>query len=550
MEVALTMSDDAEGGRLMSLVDERDELRRRWYEAGFFGTTPMADRMEATARRFPDTWMIIHGEHGIERTNLAELFEASGRVAAGLWRCGLRPGDGIGIQVPNRLEGFVLYQAAMRLGLVVIPIIHIYGPAEVSFILRQSEAKALVIPDRWRSVDYLERLDALSDLPALDRVIVIGDDRPSDTIAWSELMSADPTQFTAPAVDPDTVSLLVYTSGTTADPKGVQHTHNTLLAETEINGAATGVAAGDVSLAAFPAGHIAGVLNLLRLTVSGLSSVVLDTFEPVLAARLVHEHRAVSSAGAPFYLQTMLAAAADEKLDLSSLRNYMVGAASVPPQLVEDAQRVGVVAYRAYGSSEHPVLTTGVAEDPLEARAGTDGRLTAGNEVRIVDDDGRDLPVGVDGEIWCRGPEQFVGYRDRALDDAAFSPGAWFATGDIGRMDVDGYLTITDRKKDIIIRGGENIASKEVEDVLARHRSVAEAAVIGMPDDRYGERVCAFVIGRPGEPPLDLDTVRAHFVEAGIARQKTPERIIVVDELPRGMSGKVKKFELRRQVRD
>ena len=383
-------------------------------------------------------------------------------------------------------------------------------------------------------------------MPALDRVIVIGDDRPADTIGWDDLSTADPSGYVPPVVDPDAVSLLVYTSGTTADPKGVQHTHNTLLAENEINGAMTGVVAGDVSLAAFPAGHIAGVLNLLRLTVSGLSSVVLDTFEPTLAARLVAEHRAVSSAGAPFYLQTMLDAAAEEGLDLSSLRNYMVGAASVPPQLVEDADRAGVIAYRAYGSSEHPVLTTGVSEDPLEARATTDGRLTAGNEVRIVDDDGTDLAVGHDGEIWCRGPEQFVGYRDASLDAETFRAGAWFATGDIGRMDDRGYLTITDRKKDVIIRGGENIASKEVEDILARHPAVAESAVVAMPDPRYGERVCAFVISRPGVAPLDLDTVRAHFADAGVAKQKTPERVVIVDELPRGMSGKVKKFELRR----
>jgi acyl-CoA synthetase (AMP-forming)/AMP-acid ligase II len=232
---------------------------------------------------------------------------------------------------------------------------------------------------------------------------------------------------------------------------------------------------------------------------------------------------------------------------LASLTNFMVGAANVPASLVERAERVGIPVYRAYGSTEHPVITTGTAEDPLVKRATTDGRATPGNEIRLLDDDGRDVGTGADGEIVTRGPEQFIGYTDAALDRESFLPGGWFRTGDIGRLDDDGYLTITDRKKDVIIRGGENIASKEVEDLLMQHPDVIEAAAVGQPDDRYGERVAAFVRVRDGAT-FDVEVARAHFAAARVAKQKTPEHIELVAELPRTATGKVRKVDLRRRL--
>ena len=524
--------------------DDLGSLRRRWYHEGFYGAETLGQLMAEGAARFPDSRMLFHGSARPATATLGEMFGRSARVAAGLRALGLGRGDVIAIQVPNWLEGAVTYQAATLLGAVVVPIIHIYGPAEVSFILRQSGARALVVPDRWRTIDYLERLDRLHDVPGLEHVIVIGDDGPSDVVRWSDLERVDAPPLAPTAGSPDEVCLLIYTSGTTADPKGVQHTHNTLAAEVRSTHDLLGRGAGAINLAAFPAGHIAGVLNVLRMFLFGNGSILMDQWDAVAAAELVAEHRVVGTSGAPFYLQSMLDVARERGLDLSSLRSYMVGATSVPPSLVEAADRAGVIAYRAYGSTEHPVLTTSTSADPLPKRALTDGRLAPGSELRIVDDDGHDVMAGADGEIACRGPQQFVGYRDPALDADAFLPGRWFRTGDVGRVDADGYLTITDRKKDIIIRGGENISSKEVEDILARHPAVTEAAVVGFPDPRYEERVGAFVIARPGAP-LDLDDVRRHFAAAGVALQKTPERLELVDELPRGMSGKVKKFELR-----
>ncbi len=308
-------------------------------------------------------------------------------------------------------------------------------------------------------------------------------------------------------------------AATTADQKGVQHTTNTLVAEIRSTAAALGERGG-VTLAAFPAGHIAGVLGMLRMFLLG-ASVVMDQWDPSLAARLVEQHGVTTMAGAPFFLESLLDEAEQQGTSLATLRNYLVGAASVPASLVERADALGIPVYRAYGSSEHPVITTGTPRDPLDRRAGTDGRLTPGHEIRLLDGDDREVGVGEDGEIISRGPELFVGYRDPALDDDSFLPGGWFRTGDIGRIDADGYLTITDRKKDVIIRGGENIASKEVEDLLALHPAVADVAAVGKPDERYGERIAVFLQLRPGKS-IDLDEIHRHFAALGVARQKTP----------------------------
>jgi acyl-CoA synthetase (AMP-forming)/AMP-acid ligase II len=294
---------------------------------------------------------------------------------------------------------------------------------------------------------------------------------------------------------------------------------------------------------------VAGLLGILRVLVHGTPTVVMESWDPALAARLVDDYRLTYGVGAPVQLTGLLDEQARGTASLATLSEFMTGAANVPPALIRRADRAGITAYRCYGSSEHPTVSTGTIEDPLDKRATTDGRIIAGSEVRIVDDEGDDLPPGVDGEIASRGGELFLGYTDAALDAEAFLPGGWFRTGDVGRLDDDGYLTITDRKKDVIIRGGENISSKQVEDVLAEHPAVADVAAVGVPDPVMGERVCAVVVLRPGHR-LDLDAVRAHFAGSGLARQKTPEFLELVDEFPRTPSGKIQKFDLRRRFAD
>jgi acyl-CoA synthetase (AMP-forming)/AMP-acid ligase II len=376
---------------------------------------------------------------------------------------------------------------------------------------------------------------------------MVGEPLPG-TVPFAELTTGGGRQF-ATAIRSsggDEACLLVYTSGTTAQPKGVRHTHTGLLAEMRATDKMRGETASLPALAVFPSGHIASVLGILRLLGREYPTVTMDAWNPATAAHLIVKHQIGVSAGAPIHLSGILDVAERDHLDLSSLREYVTGAANVAGALIRRADRFGIHAFRCYGSSEHPTISSGTTDDPLDKRADTDGRLTPGTQVRVVDDDGAEVGQGCDGEILSRGPELFAGYCDVAETRASIVDG-WFRTGDVGRLDHEGFLTITDRKKDIIVRGGENISSKEVEDALSAHPAIAEAAAVGAPDDQYGERVCAFVVVNPGQQ-FGVTEASEHFRQCGLARQKTPERIVIVDELPRTASGKVQKHLLRSRL--
>jgi cyclohexanecarboxylate-CoA ligase len=521
------------------------ELGARWRAEGHWHDRTVAAETRRGADEHGDVSIVFHSDVRPATVTIGELHARALRVARGLQDLGVVPGDVVALQVPNWCEGAIAHAAGWMCGAVVLPIVAIYGPHEVGFILRQSGAKVLILARHWRSRDCADLLAGLGDLPSAPTVVVIGEPL-ADTISWDALEATEGPPAPV-AVAPDDVCLLVYTSGTTADPKGVMHSHNTLLAEIHNMIVVRDAGPEFVHLAAFPSGHIAGVLGLLRVLVHGTPTVALDSWDPAAAAELVETYAVTSGVGAPIYLSGLLDAAERDGRDISTLTEYMTGAANVPPSLISRAEAAGIFAYRCYGSSEHPTISSGVPSDRADKRAMTDGRIMVGSEVRLVDDAGVEVAVGSDGEIVCRGPEQFLGYLDPALNADAYLDGDWFRTGDIGRFDADGFLTITDRKKDIIVRGGENISSKEVEDVVLTHPLVVEAAAVGAPDERLGERVCVFVVLRDGAV-LSLSEVQAHFAAAGLARQKTPERLVVADVLPRTAAGKIQKYELRARL--
>ncbi|WP_181781310.1 AMP-binding protein [Pseudonocardia pini] len=503
----------------------------------------LAAQIAAGGRRHAAVPVVFTGSAGTRETTVGGLVADAEQVAGALQGKGIGPGDVVAVQLGSTYESAVVQAAVALCGAVLLPIVLIYGPRELGFILRQSGAVALVVPSTVRGRDHAGMVAGMvaAERPeSLRTVVVAGDPVPSGMTALAGL--AGP--FTPPDPDPDSRAMLVYTSGTTADPKGVQHTHRSLLAELFSPSLVRRTRHTVRQLAIFPAGHVAGLLGLLRILVHGTPTVVQEAWDPARAARLVDEYALTYGVGAPVQLAGLLDEQEKGTATLESLCEFMVGAAGVPPSLIERADAAGIPAYRCYGSSEHPTISSGTVDDPLDKRAHTDGRILAGTEIRLVDGFGEDVPAGVEGEIVTRGGELFVGYTDTSLDREAFLPGRWFRTGDIGRLDPEGYLTITDRKKDIIIRGGENISSKEVEDVLAEHPAVVAAAAIGLPDERMGERVCAVAVLRPGAT-LDLEAVRAHFAAAGLARQKTPERLEIVEEMPRTPAGKIQKFLLR-----
>ncbi len=402
----------------------------------------------------------------------------------------------------------------------------------------------MLVPTRFRRLDYGEGIGPLGELPDLDLLFTVGAGTPAGAIDWAELETGSGQPCPPPSRGPGDVATAIYTSGTTAEPKGVQHSSESLIAELHNSPTPPPGVPGTVSLQPFPAGHTAGLCAMLGPFAHGYKTVMVDSWDAEVGVRLVKEHGVTAMAGTPFFIDTILEAAEAGGGDISTLRHGITGGAGVPPSLIERADRIGWRVARCYGATEGPSMTASAADDGFDHRARSDGRPLAGNRLRILGEDGAELPAGEAGEIVAIGPEHFVSYSDPGFNLEAFTEDGWLRTGDIGRLDADGYLTITDRRKDIIIRGGENISSKEVEDVLILHPAVRDGAVTGAPDPRYGEVVCAFVIVEPGAE-LDLEALREHFFAAGIARQKTPERLVLVEDLPRTAAGKVKKHELR-----
>ncbi len=543
---------------LETVKSDREARKAYWREQGVYADYTYADALRDGAEKFPDTRVVYHSNLRPAEATVRETYEASEHVAAAFHKLGLKRGDRIAVMLPTWYDAVLAYQAALKLGMAVIPIVAIYGGRELGFIMRQTGAQALMVPTSWRGHDYMERVKAAGDLPALKHLIVIGEDLPPGAIAWDTLRAEESTNYPRGQAQADDVCCIIYTSGTTSDPKGAKHTHNTQLCDINAARAEGGV---DLSnqhrgpvgdgpvLQVFPAGHIASWLGMLRPFLYGGAAVCMDQWVPEEAVRLIEKYGVSSSTGTPIFLSTIMKAAETTGANISSLKRFGLGASAVTPENIRWTDQLGFPSGRTYGMTEHPVVSTAAPDDDFERRANTDGLITARNQVKIVDDDEQEVAVGQVGEVCTLGPRLFMGYVDEDVDKVTFLPGGWYKSGDIGRMDERGYLTITDRKKDIIIRGGENISAKEVEDMMATIPGVVESAVTAMPDKDMGERVCAFVVMQAGKS-LTLGDVDAHFREIGATRQKTPERVIVVDDFPRTPSGKIKKVDLRQQLRD
>lgn len=514
--------------------------------------TTVAREAFRKARETPDR-VAIYLENEPDATHGA-IAEEARRLITGLKSLGLEAGDVISFQFPNWREGAALDIAAAALGLVVNPIVPIYRGAELRFILKDARSRLIFIPDQYRSTDYIEMVSALrSELPDLDYIVTVraGDDY-EGALRYETLVSHSPVDISSlDPVDPNSVKCRLYTSGTTGFPKAVLHSHNTLqritdnsITHGEING-------DDVMVMPSPITHITGYSSGLDLPfISEARSALMERWDANAAVDFINRVGGTLTVGATPFLQELLDAAQARGDGLPSMRQFSCGGAAVPSQLVLRAYQVldNCCAVRVYGSTETPIITLGWRKN-RELAATTDGQVY-GYEVRILDDEGRDLPDGVDGEIAARGPGMFLGYADPEQNREAHTAAGFFLTGDIGRRTPEGAILITDRKKDIIIRGGENLGAREIEDCLHDHPDIREAAVVSMPHERLGEGVCAYIIAAHSESELSIEDIAAFMDAAGMARQKIPERIIRVDDLPRTPSGKVKKDILRRRLRE
>jgi len=520
--------------------------------AGYRNTT-IAAAARAKAKQQPDD-VAIFLDTGEEITFSAIYAEAV-TLAAALRRLGLRRGDVVSFQLPNWREPVALNIACSLLGLVINPVIPIYRDRELGFILRDTRARVLFIPDIFRGFDYPAMIETLRDtLPDLEQVIVVKAERAIDGMqSYASLVAASEQNAPDEAVSPDDVKIVMYTSGTTGNPKAVRHSHNTLARALDNGVDAWNLGASDVMLMPSPVTHITGFCNGMELPFfTRARAAFMQRWNVDEAIELIQRTRASICISATPFLNELVMAAEERGLGLPSMRLFACGGASVPPQLIRKTHRVldNCRAFRVYGSTEAPLVTTGFQRPEEEdLAAGTDGHIY-NYEVRVLDDAGQVLPVAADGEIALRGPTLMLGYGDAGQTQAAFDADGFFLTGDIGHITERGAIVITDRKKDIIIRGGENLSAREIEEVILDHPDIVEAAVVAMPHERLGEGVAAYVVLREGSEPLTLEQLVAFLADSGLAKQKWPQRLELAAELPKTASGKVRKDALRRELRE
>jgi non-ribosomal peptide synthetase component E (peptide arylation enzyme) len=517
---------------------------RRYLDAGLWSGRLIDADLTASAERWPERTAIVDRDR---RLDFAALDAAVDRVAAMLARLGVGRGDVVSFQLPNWLEAATVHHATARLGAVSNPIIPIYRGREVRFILGQARSRVFVVPDVFRRFDFRAMVaDIRGELPDLEHVLVVGD-AADGMVSFADAVAEGGAVPDVERSSTDVV-LLLYTSGTEANPKGVLHSHDTLRHECQSIIDLYALTQDDRVLMPSPLTHITGLLYGLQLPLMlGTSVVLQDVWDVPTALELIEREGCRFMVGATPFLHGIVHAPELDAHDLSSLRVFGCGGADIAPSLIRAAiSRLDTTASRLYGSTELPTVTGTPIDAPVDRHAETDGAPIGAAELRIVDEAGEELPPGARGELQARGPELCLGYLDPSLNDRAFTDDGWFRSGDLAIADEQGYIRIAGRAKDVILRGGENLSAKEIEDLLLEHPQVAEVAVVGYPDEVMGERTCAFVVA-PGE--LSLDELVTFLRARKVANQKLPEHLRVVDELPRTASGKIQKYRLRDRLR-
>lgn len=480
------------------------------------------------------------------RLTYGELGDCVDRAAASLRGMGIGPGDVVAIQLPNWWEFVVVALACVRVGAAANPLVQILRERELSFMVALAEAKLLVVPSVFRGFDHAAMARNLqATIPTLQRVVVVDEDGPDGfeqaLLSAPGRVAFDPAH---PALGPDDLLVLMYTSGTTGEPKGVMHTSNTVNGNVLRFAQDLGLHGEDVFFAATPVGHMTGYgIFVLLPMMLGNTLVLQDVHDPKAGVRIMEAEGVTFSAGATPFLADLVDAAISEKIRPSKLRRFYCAGAPIPPVLVQRAwSELELTVSSVWGMTE--IIAGTMTEPELAEKAWTtDGRALGGIEVKVVDDAGKEMSRGQPGRLMVRGASMFCGYLKRPEFYTVDADG-WFDTGDLARMDDAGYVRITGRTKELLIRGGENVPVIEVENVLLRHPAIAGVAIVGMPDARLGERGCAFVVPREGQK-VDLPMLQTYLDEMKVAKPFWPERVEVLDKLPQTASGKIQRFVLK-----
>ncbi|HVW34753.1 MAG TPA: AMP-binding protein [Acidimicrobiia bacterium] len=537
------------GGSLPVDVVTSPERRAAFVASGAWDGTTLAGRVRRHATAAGTAPAVIDGPGGRVHA-YAELDGDADRVAGHLRSLGVEPGDVVSVQLPNWYETVAIDLAVLRIGAVLNPLLPVYRANELRHMLAVGAVRVLFTPGTYRGFDHRAMVEGLRPaLPALEHHVTID---PGGGLPGARTdPSSDPGGGPPPPGDPAAVSELLFTSGTEATPKAIMHTEQTTGAAVRTAARDLGLGRSDVVWMPSPIGHSTGLNYGVRMALHhGLPLVLQDRWSPEDAVILVSTHRCTYTVAATTFLADFVEAARNRRADVSSLRLFGSGGAPVPAELVTAAGAVGVNVLRLYGSTEVLVATWNRPDDPLDRRVMTDGRPLGGVEVEVRAGDGRAV-VGEPGEIYVRSPATAVGFHaDPVRTAATFGPGGWVRSGDLGVLGSDGHLAIVGRRKEIIIRGGLNIAPRELEDLIGALPGVAAVAVVGVPDDRLGELTCACVVPAPGAAPPTLEGIVAALREKGLASYKLPQRLELVAALPTTATGKIQKFRLRSDIRE
>jgi acyl-CoA synthetase (AMP-forming)/AMP-acid ligase II len=532
-----------------------------YYESGLWATETFHDLLVRRVQQNPDK---VFATDGTRSLTYRELFDAGQRLAVGLHRQGLRRGDTAAVQLPNWVEFIQTLTALSRLGVIMVPIMPIYRRDDVSYVLSNAGVRAVFTPANFGKFDYLNMyLGLRTEHPELTVVVT----RPDSTA--EEVADADADVFTLQQLEadtdddsarreldaspnPDEPFVIVYTSGTTSRPKGCVHTFNTYCAGSRALIGPFGYTEADVQFGPSPIAHTTGlVTSVLLPLLTGGSTHVMAKWDPARGIDEIQRFGCTAAVTAPTFLHTLLSEYNPERHDLSTLRLWTCAGAPIPAAVVKQASAAlpNIKVLSLYGRSENLVTTTCSVTDDVSRALTSDGTAMPGAEVKIVDDKGNEVPRGTEGDIAYRGPAHMIEYLANPQETAAlFTDDGFSKSGDLGKMTDDGYVRVTGRTKDIVIRGGMNISVREIEEHLAHHPSLQAFSVVGMPDEKLGERVCCYVVAKPGNDPPTVDGLREFLLGEGMPIQKTPERVVALDSLPMTATGKVLKHELRKDI--
>ncbi|MBT5414962.1 MAG: AMP-binding protein [Rhodospirillaceae bacterium] len=521
--------------------------RHRFRESGLWTSTRLAERVEGFAAKAPDREAVVD-LGSARRTGFGALDRLANRLAHWMIEAGIEEGDVIAVQLPNCLEAAVVAIAANKLGVVVNPMLMVFRAKELRYMLGLARAKAIFVPPEYRGFSHRDLAEGVArelDHGVLSVIVDVPEPAAPESSAWLRMLAAYPETPCGRTPDASAVSVILFTSGTEADPKAVMHTEETLNANMRAVWAGLDmVEEKETVWMPSPVGHSTGFNFGIRYALlHGCTLVLQDRWSTEEAVALIQDERPTFTLAATVFLTDLLAAARGGPVDLSSIRIFGCGGAPIPPAVVMDAGERGMSVIRLYGQTEVLIATMNRPSSPLDKRIETDGPALDGMTVDIRDEDGRPLPRGSAGELWVQGASQCVGYyKDRERTRAKFERG-WVRTGDLAKMDEDGYVMIVGRKSEIIIRGGMNITPREIEEEIARMEGVSAVAVVGLPDARLGEICCACVVAEDSAT-VTLETIVDRLRATGMATYKLPQRLEFVSELPRTASGKIQRHIL------